>query len=119
MVRPDRISPLRMKRKKNYRRRARRLDAALPVDLGRTAGLTRDVSASGIFFETDARYALGSPVDFMVQLDSPWGRLMFKCQGKIVRVESHDTRVGVAVQFSESEATPVRKARRARHAHRK
>lgn len=61
----------------------------------------RDVSATGIFFETDARHSVGSPIRVALNLAMPWGRVMFRCDGRIVRVEPHDGRVGVAVQFTD------------------
>lgn len=96
------------KRKKSDKRREKRVAAALPLDLGGAAGVARDVSASGMFFETDASYAIGSPISFALDLDTPWGKVMFKCRGKIVRLESRDQRVGVAVQFTDSTLDPSR-----------
>lgn len=95
-----------MKRKRKDKRREERVTAALPVATASGKGVTRDVSASGVFFETDAAYAVGSPIRFVLNLDTPWGKVMFKCDGKIVRVESHDRKVGVAVQFAESRLAP-------------
>lgn len=88
-----------MKRSKEEQRREKRVSAALPVKVGRGAGVTRDVSASGMFLETDASYSVGSTVSLMLNLDTPWGRVMFNCRGRIVRRETHDHRMGVAVQF--------------------
>lgn len=79
----------------------------LPIDLEGTAGIARDVSASGIFFETDAAYAIGSPVNLALDLDTPWGKVMLRCEGKIVRVERRDEKIGVAVQFSDSAGDPA------------
>ncbi len=76
------------------------------MDLAGAAGVTRDVSASGVFFETDASYAIGSPISFALNLDTPWGKVMVRCQGKIVRLERRNKRVGVAVQFTESALDP-------------
>jgi hypothetical protein len=95
-----------MGRKKKEKRREERIGTSLPVDLGGTAAVVRDVSASGVFFETDAEYAVGSPISFALNLDTPWGKVMIQCQGKIVRMESRDGKVGVAVQFSESRQDP-------------
>lgn len=95
-----------MKRKMNDKRREKRVAAALPVDLGGAAGVARDVSASGMFFETDASYAIGSPISLALDLDTPWGKVMFKCQGKIVRLESRGQKVGVAVQFTGATLDP-------------
>jgi hypothetical protein len=83
-------------------RKEERVGAALPVDLGNATGITRDVSASGVFFETDASYALGSTISFTVELDTPGGKMLLKCQGEIVRIEQRLERVGVAVKITES-----------------
>ncbi|OGA22818.1 MAG: hypothetical protein A3H34_04555 [Betaproteobacteria bacterium RIFCSPLOWO2_02_FULL_67_19] len=79
-----------------------RVRAALPVKLGNASGITRDVSASGIFFETDAAYAIGNSIRFAVDLDTPGGRVALKCSGEIVRLEPRDGRIGVAVHIIES-----------------
>ena len=73
-----------MKRKRKDKRREERVSASLPVAMASAKGITRDVSASGVFFETDAAYGVGSPIRFVLNLDTPWGKVMFKCQGKIV-----------------------------------
>jgi hypothetical protein len=96
-----------VKRKKKEQRRDRRVPAALPVKVGRAAGVTRDVSASGMFLETDASYAVGSTVNLMLNLDTPWGKVMFNCRGRIVRREAHDHRMGVAVQFIDPAELPA------------
>ena len=95
-----------MKRKGKDKRREERVSASLPVAMASAKGITRDVSASGVFFETDAAYGVGSPIRFVLNLDTPWGKVMFKCQGKIVRLEPHNQKVGVAVQFTESTLAP-------------
>lgn len=88
-----------MKQKKRDKRKGSRIKAALPVQLEGVPGLARDVSAGGVFIETDTSYALGSPVDLALDLDTPWGRIVIKSQGRIVRVEHREDRIGVAVQF--------------------
>ena len=81
---------------------------ALPIDLGNAAGVTRDVSASGVFFEIDANYRLGSKIEFAVQMDTPGGKMVLKCEGQIVRIEPRVARVGVAVKIAESSLEPLR-----------
>ena len=88
-------------------RREERVSAALPVDLGTATGITRDVSASGVFFETDATYALANEINFTVQLETPGGKMMLRCKGEIVRIEPRGKRVGVAVKIVESTMVPV------------
>jgi len=92
-----------MKRKKTEKRRGERVKAALPAAMEGLPALSRDVSASGIFLETEAGYALGSPVSMALDLDTPWGKVMFRCAGRIVRVEHREDKVGVAVRFDDTE----------------
>ena len=91
-----------MQRKTKRKRREKRVAAALPLDLPGAKGMARDVSASGMFFETDASYAIGSSIRIALALDTPWGKVMVRCRGKIVRLEPRARKVGVAVQFIES-----------------
>jgi PilZ domain-containing protein len=84
------------------KRREERVATMLPVDVENAAGIVRDVSASGIFFEIDAKYTVGSSISFAVKLDTPSGDMNLKCRGRIVRIEPRDSRVGVAVEITES-----------------
>jgi hypothetical protein len=84
------------------KRREERIPAVLPVRLDHAAGVTHDVSATGIFFETDAVLAPGSSIDFVVDVDTHSGKRILMCQGKIVRTEARDNRLGVAVKILES-----------------
>ncbi len=76
-----------------------RVLATRPVRLDRGTGVTRNVSASGVFFETEVNYAAGSEIRFAIELDGPTGKMMLKCQGQIVRVEHRDGKVGVAARI--------------------
>lgn len=88
-------------------RREERVRAALRVDLGGNGvGVTRDVSASGIFFETDVTYSPGNPIAFTIDIDAPAGKMVLQCRGEIVRVEARESRVGVAVKILESVLKP-------------
>ena len=84
------------------KRRKERVFTALPVNLAGASGVTRDVSASGIFFETDASYTLGNLVSFTVEFNTPGGKMLLKCRGDIVRIEPRGTQIGVAVKIIES-----------------
>lgn len=90
-----------------HARKEERLSATLPVDLDAGTGLTRDVSASGIFFETDENFQPGSGISFAVQLDGPSGKLLMKCEGEIVRVEPRGGKVGVGVKIITSKLEPL------------
>jgi len=88
------------------KRLGKRISATRPVILDRGAGVTRDVSASGVFIETDEDYAPGSEISFAILLDTPAGKMMLVCQGQIVRVERRDGKVGVAVKIVASTLKP-------------
>lgn len=83
-------------------RKDERIVTALPVKLGGAIGLTRDVSAAGIFFEIDAACTVGSDISFEVELETPTGKIILKCKGNIVRTESRENKLGVAVKINES-----------------
>ncbi len=90
------------------RTREERVRTARPVRLDQGTGITRDVSASGVFFETDVNYAAGSEINFSIELDGPGGKMMLRCQGQIVRVEQRDGKVGVAAKIIESRLEAVK-----------
>ena len=104
----NRVTKSRKKNKRKYQRSEKRVRARLAVDLGRAQGVTRDVSASGAFFETDVSYKVGSRVRFAIDLATPWGPANFDGRGKIVRLERHDGTVGVAVRFTGPEIAAAR-----------
>jgi hypothetical protein len=89
-------------------RSEQRVAAALPVTLDRGTGITENVSASGVFFETDASYAPASPVHFTLEIDTPGGPILLDCHGTIVRVERRQGRLGVAAKITESVIRPAR-----------
>ena len=95
-----------MTERKNDKRKGERVRAMLPLAVEGLPTTARDVSASGVFIETDASYALGSPVNLALDLDSPWGRIVIHSEGKIVRVEHREDRIGVAVQFVDGAKSP-------------
>jgi len=74
----------------------------MPVGLAGAGGVTRDISASGIFFETETEYQPGNKIDLALEFITPAGRLQLKCRGVIVRVEQHSDRMGVAVKITNS-----------------
>jgi len=87
--------------------REQRYSLKLPVDLNGTAATTRDVSRSGIFFETNATYRFSRTIDIGVELETPRGALLFLCRGNVVRIEPHDYKVGVAAHILKSSVEPA------------
>jgi PilZ domain len=89
-------------------RKAERVRTAWRLDLGNNAsGTTRDVSESGIFFETDAAYAPGAAIRFAIEIETAGGTvLLLSCLGEVVRVEQLKAHCGVAVRILDSALRP-------------
>ena len=89
------------------KRREERMSVTRPVSLDRGTGVTRNISTSGVFFETDVGYAPGSKIIFAIELDGPQGeKLMLRSRGEIVRIELRRGKVGVAVKIVASKLEP-------------
>jgi PilZ domain len=82
------------------KRKGERVCTALPVALGGTTGVTRDVSTSGVFFEIDVLCAVGSLVRFTVEVATPARKMILNCEGDVVRTEPRDTGTGLAVRVT-------------------
>ena len=88
--------------RKEHRGEARE-QVELPIRLADGAGgVTQNISASGLLFEVDCSKPLGSEIDLTVELQMDNRTLYLKCHGKVVRVESHGNRTGIAVQMLSS-----------------
>lgn len=83
-------------------RKEERIPVSLPVSMAQADCYTRDVSASGVFFEVNTPLNLGERIDFAIEFDNLGGKLMLKCIGEIIRVENRDGKVGVAVKIVQS-----------------
>jgi len=71
-----------------------------PVKLDRGTGITRNISMSGICFETDVGYVPGNLIIFFFKLTATTEKkLMLGYRGMIVRVERRDGKVGVAAKI--------------------
>ncbi len=76
-----------------------RYNVALPLRLGSGAvGSTRDVSATGLFFTSDAEQQLGELIDLSIELPGGARPLLFRATGQVVRIEQR----GVAVRLQEA-----------------
>jgi PilZ domain len=84
------------------RRKAPRFQVALPVELPEGTGITRDLSARGVFFETDRALALGEVIQFalILQYIDPGRPVRLQCRGRVVRVEQRGHTMGVAVAIT-------------------
>jgi hypothetical protein len=82
------------------KRQEERMSVRRPVRLNRGAGVTHNISASGVFFETNADFALGSKIIFAIELDGARGeKLELICRGEIVRVELRGSKACVAAKI--------------------
>ena len=84
------------------KRREERVAVKHLVDARNTKGMTHDISASGVFFELDAIFVLGDLIDFVIEFGKQGVNFILKCIGEIVRVETRNGKVGVAVKISQS-----------------
>jgi hypothetical protein len=84
------------------RRKETRFVGKIPVDLKEGTGITRDFSASGVYFETDQSLSPEEPIEFVMNLEyTGLGSLVrVRCLGDIVRVEPMGEKTGVAVAIS-------------------
>lgn len=79
------------------RRQTPRYRIALRVELEGGAGETRDVSTAGAYFETDQALAPGAPIRLALEFA---GGTRVQCEGQVVRIESREGKLGIAVSFT-------------------
>jgi PilZ domain len=81
------------------RRKATRFQVALPVEWPEGTGITRDLSAGGVFFETGRVFGLGEIIQFALVLEyiDPGQPVRLQCRGRVVRLERRGNTMGVAV----------------------
>jgi hypothetical protein len=89
--------------RESERRAARRYSVALPVEIAGGSAVTRDISASGVFFEADRSFDAGAPLSFALVLDhaDPVAPLRLECVGTIVRIEPQGPSTGVAATLTD------------------
>jgi PilZ domain len=97
-----------MKATLSNKRRHHRANTGMRVFLKSATGVTRNMSASGVYFWISGTYAIGQSISFWIELKRARGRMMRKCKGKVLRVDRQDSsRVGVAVRITESRMEPT------------
>ena len=98
-----------MKAKLSNKRRRHRANTGMRVFLKSTTGVTRDMSASGVYFWISGTYAIGESIRFSIELKRAGRRMMRKCKGEVLRVDRQDSsRVGLAVRITESTMVPFK-----------
>jgi hypothetical protein len=86
-------------RRPRDQRAAARFHTAMPVRMEDGAGETQNISAQGIYFETDVEQRIGSLVNFTVEYTLYGQKHRLLCEGKVIRVEPHGNRIGVAARL--------------------
>lgn len=78
-------------------RKEERFDTTLPVRLERGGAVTRNISASGIYFVTEEALETGATVAFAMDFQNfPGGPIEVNCLARIVRIEEEGAKKGVA-----------------------
>jgi hypothetical protein len=86
------------------RRKEERFATELPIKLEGGEGVVRNVSASGIYFVTDAALQEGQLVKFTLEFQSfPSGPIAVNCVARVVRLEAQRARRGVGASISSFE----------------
>jgi hypothetical protein len=80
-------------------RTAARFDTRMPVRIARGQGTTHNISAQGVYFETDDPPPEGALVSFSVEYTLYGRKHRLLCEGKVVRVEPRGATVGVAARL--------------------
>lgn len=92
-------------------RREERFDTVLAVKLAEGSGVTRNVSASGIYFVTDARMVAGARISFTLEFqDAPGGPFRLKCDARVVRLEQIEDKYGIGAAISHYELERIEPA---------
>jgi hypothetical protein len=82
-------------------RKEERFQIELPIRFEGREGIARDVSASGIYFVTDAALEVGQAVKFMLEFANfPGGPIAVDCVARVVRLEEKGTGRGVGASIS-------------------
>lgn len=79
-----------------------RFDTELPVDIDGVQGITRNISATGIYFETGAAHEPGSRVHFTIEMMVQGEKKKLVCDGEVVRVDHKGSTIGIAARLVES-----------------
>jgi hypothetical protein len=83
------------------RRRMPRYPLSVAVETEQGKGVTRDVSASGIYFETAELYTAGAPIRFTLVFEhSNPAPLRLSCAGEVRRVDANGASFGVAATIN-------------------
>jgi len=86
------------------RRRSERFQVALPVVLPSAQGVTRDVSLSGVLFDSPVPVDVGGKIEFNVVLGEL--KLVLHCEATVIRVTPNEAGNHVAARVDALECVP-------------
>ena len=72
------------------------------MEINGSSGVTRNISATGVYFETSEEAAPGAKVSFTIEVLVNGESLKMVCSGEVVRVDHKEGRVGIAVKLANS-----------------
>ena len=85
-------------------RRDERFESDLRITLVQGDGVMRNVSASGVYFETHANLKPGEALRFTIEFSGEQiGAVSAHCQARVVRVEAHEGLNGIGAVFDSIE----------------
>ena len=76
-----------------------RFDKQMSVRTEHGEGTTHNISAQGVYFETDVEPRAGALVNFFIEYTLEGRPQRLLCEGKVLRVEPQGDRVGVAARL--------------------
>lgn len=85
-----------------YQRATDRFISELPMEINGSPGVTRNISATGVYFETSEEPASGAKVSFTIDVLVNGESLKMVCSGEVVRVDHKEGAVGIAVKLDNS-----------------
>lgn len=85
------------------RRGGPRYDLVLPIHLGETHGFTRNIGTGGALIVVPRRFAIGDPIDFVVDITFSETGLPARlhCTGQVRRVHKIRAQWALAVELDE------------------
>ena len=80
-------------------RAATRFDTAVSLNIAGRKAEAHNISATGLYFETDVEMPLGALVHLNVQFTHGGRKHWVACEGKVVRVTHEDGHHGIGAQL--------------------
>lgn len=83
--------------------RTPRYETELAVTMGDETGITKNISASGIYFEMDAHMQPGQQVSLVIDLNVVGRQMKWSCTAEVVREDHRNNRRGYGARILRQE----------------